>query len=172
MKIELRKWKIDDSRELVSLCNSVDRRYLSNRIPLPYEPSDALSWISKARQIDGLEGVFRAIVVDGRIVGSVNVERKPDIFCVDGDIGYMLLPEYCSKGIATEAVASICSVAFSELALRRISAVVFTENIASVRVLQKNGFEIEGTMRRAAKKNGRLYDLTLFGRVLMPCPIA
>lgn len=171
MKIELRKWTIEDSPALVALCNSVDRRYLSNRLPQPYEPSDALSWISKARQIDGVEGVFRAIVVDGRIVGSVSVERRPDIFCVDGEIGYMLLPEYCGRGIASEAVASICSAAFFELALRRISAVVFSDNAASVRVLQKNGFEHEGTMRRAALKDGRLCDLSLFGRVLMPCPI-
>ncbi len=171
MKIELRKWTMEDAPDLVALCGSVDRRYLSNRLPQPYEQSDALSWISKARQIDGLEGVFRAIVVDGRIVGSVSVERRPDVFCVDGEIGYMLLPEYCGRGFASEAVGSICSIAFFELALRRISAVVFSDNAASVRVLEKNGFEHEGTMRRAALKDGRICDLLLFGRVLMPCPI-
>lgn len=171
MKIELKKWDIEDSKGLVELCNNVDRRYLSNRIPSPYEESDALSWISKVRHIDGLEGVFRAIKVDGKIVGSISVERKPDIFCIDAEIGYMILPEYCSKGIATEAVAAICGSAFFELPIRRISAVVFADNIASTKVLQRNGFELEGTMRRAAAKNEKIYDLLLFGRMIMPCPI-
>ena len=171
MKIELRKWRIEDKDELIELCNNVDRKFLSNRMPIPYEASDALAWISKVRQIDGIEGVYRAIVVDGRIVGNISVERKPDIFHIDGEIGYMILPEYYSRGIATEAVASICSTAFFELSLRRISAVVIADNKASIRVLEKNGFEQEGTMHRAATKNGNIYDICLMGRVLLPCPI-
>lgn len=171
MRVELRKWEIEDYKELAEICNRVDRRYLSNRIPLPYNESDALSWISKARQIDGIEGIFRAVVADDKIVGNISVERKADIFCVDAEIGYMILPEYCSKGVASEAVAAICGTAFFELSLRRISAVVFADNIASVKVLKKNGFELEGTMRRAASKNDKIYDLLLFGRLLMPCPI-
>ena len=171
MKIELKKWNIEDSKSLVELCNSIDRRYLSNRIPSPYEESDALSWISKVRQIDGTEGVFRAITADGKIVGSISVECRPDIFNIDAEIGYMILPEYCSKGIATEAVAEICGTAFFELPIRRISAMVFADNIASAKVLHKNGFELEGTMRRAAIKDNKIYDLLLFGRLLMPCPI-
>lgn len=171
MKIELKKWKIEDKDELINLCNKVDRRYLSNHIPAPYETSDALAWISKVRQIDGIDGVYRAIVADGEIVGSISVERRHDIFCIDGEIGYMILPEHSSKGIATEAVASICSTAFFELSLRRISAVVIADNKASIRVLRKNGFELEGTMRRAATKDGNIYDICLLGRVLLPCPI-
>lgn len=162
---------MEDKDELIELCNNVDRKFLSNRIPAPYEASDALAWISKVRQIDGIEGVYRAIVVDDRIVGNISVERKPDIFHIDGEIGYMILPEYYSRGIATEAVASICSTAFFELSLRRISAVVIADNKASIRVLEKNGFELEGTMHRAATKNGNIYDICLMGRVLLPCPI-
>lgn len=171
MKVELKKWKIEDYKELMEICNRADRRYLSNRISLPYTESDALSWISKAKQIDDYEGVFRAIVADGKIVGSISVERKPDIFCVDAEIGYMILPEYSAKGIATEAVAAICGIAFFDLSLSRISAVVLADNIASIKVLEKNGFEFEGTLRRAASKNGKIYDLRLYGRLLMPCPI-
>ena len=171
MKVELRKWRLEDKDGLINLCNNIDRKFLSNRMPIPYETSDALAWISKVRQIDGIEGVYRAITVDGRIVGNISVERKPDIFHIDGEIGYMVLPEFYSMGIATQAVASICSAAFFDLSLRRISAVVIADNKASVRVLQKNGFELEGTMHRAAEKDGNIYDLCLFGRVLLPCPI-
>lgn len=171
MKVELRKWNIEDSKRVVELYNRVDRRYMSNRISLPYEQSEALSWISKIRQIDGIEGVFRAIIVDGDIVGSISVERKPDIFSIDAEIGYMILPEYCNKGIATKAIAAVCGTAFFELPIRRISAVVLADNVASAKALLKNGFELEGTMRRAVMKDDRIYDIQLYGRMLMPCPI-
>ena len=82
-----------------------------------------------------------------------------------------VIRQFAEKGIATEAVAEICGTAFFELSIRRISAIVFADNIASAKVLQKNGFELEGTMRRAAIKDNKIYDLLLFGRLLMPCPI-
>lgn len=61
---------------------------------------------------DGKDGVFRAIVADGKIVGSISVEQKTDVYCKDGEIGYLLLTDCWSKGIMTEAVRQICAVAF------------------------------------------------------------
>ena len=42
---------------------------------------------------EGVDGTFRAMVVDGKIVGSVSIERKADIYRLDGELGYMLLGE-------------------------------------------------------------------------------
>lgn len=42
---------------------------------------------------DGKDGIFRAIVADGKIVGSISVEQKSDVYCKDGEIGYLLLTD-------------------------------------------------------------------------------
>ena len=56
---------------------------------------------------DGKEGVWRAIVVDGQIVGSISVESLADENYAVGAIGYMILTPFWSRGIGTEAVRQI-----------------------------------------------------------------
>ena len=36
MKVELKKWALDDKKQLMDICNSVERDYLSDRLPYPY----------------------------------------------------------------------------------------------------------------------------------------
>ena len=55
----------------------------------------------------------------------------------------MLLTEHWSKGFATDAVTQICEIAFRELDLDKITAKVYERNIASIRVLGKNGFDFD-----------------------------
>ncbi|NLX18610.1 MAG: GNAT family N-acetyltransferase, partial [Desulfobulbus sp.] len=45
----------------------------------------------------------------------------------------------------TEAVRQICEMAFRDLRLRSITGEVFKENLASIRVLEKNGFSLKET---------------------------
>ena len=80
MKVELRKWCLADKKELKELCNAVDRTYLSDRLPNPYTEDDANWWLNMVAKSEGIDGTFRAMVVDGKIVGSVSVERKADIY--------------------------------------------------------------------------------------------
>ena len=114
---------------------------------------------------DGKDGVFRAIAADDKIVGNISVEQKSDVYCKDGEIGYLLLTDFWSKGIATEAVCQICAEAFSELDIIRITGLVYAANIASARVLEKNGFAREGLQRNAVYKDGKIYDLCIFGKL-------
>ena len=45
---------------------------------------------------EGKKGVFREIVVDGKIVGTISVEQKDDVYRKDSEIGYYLLQEVYS----------------------------------------------------------------------------
>ena len=103
MAVELVKWSPVLKLELIDVCNSVDRSFLSNRLPFPYTESSADWWLGMVSEHDGKDGVFRAVVVDGKVVGNISVEQKADVYCRDGEIGYLLLTEYWSKGIMTEA---------------------------------------------------------------------
>ena len=165
MKVTLKQWNPDLKKELMKVCNLVDRSFLSNRLPYPYTEKAADWWLGMVSEHDGKDGVFRAVVVDGTVVGNISVEQKADVYCKDGDIGYLLLTEYWSKGIMTEAVRQICEIAFSELDIIRITGLVYAPNVASQRVLVKNGFIQEGLQKNAVWKEGRVYDLFLYGKL-------
>ena len=160
MAINLHTWTPADKPALMVLCNAVDRTFLSDRLPYPYTEADADWWLGMVAENDGKEGVWRAIVVDGQIVGSISVERMADENRAAGSMGYMILTPFWSRGIGTEAVRQICGIAFQELALERIIGEVFPENLASARVLEKNGFRLEET--RAVVKGGTAVDVRVY----------
>ena len=124
----------------MTLCNAVDRTFLSDRLPYPYTEADADWWLGMVAENDGKEGVWRVIVADGQIVGSLSVERMADENRAAGSIGYMILTPFWSQGIGTETVRKLYGMAFQELALERIIGEVFPENLAPVRVLEKMAF--------------------------------
>ena len=158
LKLELRHWTQADAMELTSLCNAVDRRFLSDRLPNPYTEKDAEEWLKMVSENEAVTGIYRAIVYDRKLIGSISVEKKDD----DAEIGYMLLDEYTNKGIATEAVKQVCTIAFKVLSLEQITANVFQPNSASIRVLLNNGFKYKGAITNAVIKDGTVYDLLIY----------
>ena len=158
MKIEIKQWALSDAKELTSLCNAVDRRFLSDRLPNPYTEKDAEEWLKMVSENEAVSGIYRAIVYDGKLIGSISVEKKDD----DAEIGYMLLNEYSNKGLATEAVKQVCTFAFKVLSLEQITANVFQPSIASIRVLLKNSFKYKSAIPKAVIKDGNVYDLLIY----------
>jgi RimJ/RimL family protein N-acetyltransferase len=67
------------------------------------------------------------------------------------------------RGHGTAAVRLAARYAFEELRLAKLEAAVFVGNVASRRIFEKNGFTLEGTIRRAVRKRGRFVDEWLFG---------
>ena len=135
MKIEDKELKDN----LIEICNKVDRSFLSDRLPYPYTEASADWYLGMVAEHDSKDGVFRAIIADGKVIGNISVEQKSDVYGKDGDIGDLLLTDYWSKGIMIEAVRQICEIAFSELSIIRITGLVSAPNIASQRVLEKMG---------------------------------
>lgn len=165
MQIQLRPWQDADAAQLAALCDGVDRRFLSDRLPSPYTLQDAQNWLAMVSRQEGKEGLFRAIVWDGALVGMISVERKPDVYRVDGELGYSLRTDCWSRGIMTRAVAEICPLAFHTLGLVRISGLVYEANLGSRRVLEHNGFVLEGTLKNAVIKNGQIQNLCLYAKL-------
>lgn len=65
----------------------------------------------------------------------------------------------------TEAVRQICDTAFRGQDIIRITGLVYEPNTASRKVLEKNGFVLEGVMKNAVIKNGNIYDLCIYGKL-------
>ncbi len=78
------------------------------------------------------------------------------------EIGYLIVPSEYGKGYATEAVGIISDYFFLLRDIVRIQAIIDNRNIASIRVLEKNGFKKEGTIRKLAFIKGKWEDGVLY----------
>jgi RimJ/RimL family protein N-acetyltransferase len=65
----------------------------------------------------------------------------------DVDIGYALLPEFCSQGYAFESASAVMLYASEKLGLKRVVAVTNADNKSSIRLLEKMGFKYERMVR-------------------------
>lgn len=60
------------------------------------------------------------------------------------EVGYSVVPEARGRGVATEVVGALVAFAFSHPAVDRVVAHTSDENVASTKVLQRNGFDRVG----------------------------
>jgi ribosomal-protein-alanine N-acetyltransferase len=80
-------------------------------------------------------------------------------------LGYWIGAPYARRGHMTRAVAAAVGFGFSSLRLHRIEAACIPNNVASARVLERNGFQKEGFARAYLRINGAWRDHLLFGLV-------
>ena len=79
------------------------------------------------------------------------------------EIGYWIADENKCNGYATEAVKAIVRYAFEYMHMHRVSAQCSTKNNASMHVLKKAGFEIEGIAHDSIKHHGQYVSIAWFG---------
>jgi [ribosomal protein S5]-alanine N-acetyltransferase len=81
-----------------------------------------------------------------------------------GNLGYWVAQRLNGRGWATRAVGEAVEIAFGELDLQRLEAGKLVDNVASQRVLEKNGFEGIGLARRYFQIAGEWRDHFLYQR--------
>lgn len=166
MNIELKKWSEANFAAIGDIFTRCDRSYLSDGLPMPYTQEHARGWYeSTVLPREGKDGLYRVIWVDGAPAGIVTLSRGSDVYRTDAELGYLLLDAYKGRGVMTAAIGMACAEAFDCLDILRISARVFSSNAASIRVLEKNGFALEGRAPRAVIKDGKILDLLHYGRL-------
>lgn len=106
-----------------------------------------------------------AIEVDGTAIGSIAAFRQQNIHFRCAELGYYIAEKYWGKGITTEAVKKVCDFIFANTDIIRIFAEPFAENVASCKVLEKAGFQYEGTLRSNAVKCGRVRDMKMYSLI-------
>lgn len=79
------------------------------------------------------------------------------------EVGYEIHPSHWRHGYATEALQAALSYAAQTGEMERVGAIVFTENVASQQMLEKNGFSWEGTLRRYMRQGDRAHDVHVYG---------
>jgi [ribosomal protein S5]-alanine N-acetyltransferase len=92
------------------------------------------------------------------MVGAVRMSRDSG----EHELYYHLGKPWWGLGYATEAASAVVDQIFSMPLVHRVSAEVVAENIASVRVLEKNGMRQEGRLRGKFFKDGIYRDLYVY----------
>lgn len=80
------------------------------------------------------------------------------------EVGYMLLNEYCGQGYGSEALQALCAFLL-DADFHKLKALVVEGNWPSRRILEKNGFMLEGTIRDNYLLNGRWVNDWMLGRL-------
>lgn len=100
-----------------------------NMILSKKEENDAINWVITEKGSDSLIG----------IIGLFRTQHEH----FRSELGYMILPQHHGKGYVTEAIATVLSFGFNTINLHSVNAIIDTNNLASARVLEKNGFRKE-----------------------------
>jgi RimJ/RimL family protein N-acetyltransferase len=162
--LRVRSWRKSDLGALVRHANNPNiAANLRDQFPHPYTRRDGAEYLSYVRDVD-VETSF-ALEFDGEAIGGIGFLLGTDIARRTAEMGYWLSELYWGRGLATRAAQAASDWAFEHYKLTRIFAQVFAHNTASMRVLEKAGFEREGVMRKSAVKNGLVLDQVLYAKV-------
>ena len=165
-RLLLRRVDKNDIKEVFALrSNPETMKYIPR--PLVKTDQDALDHIAMIEnKIETNEGINWAITLNDnpKLIGIIGHYRiKPEHY--RAEIGYMILPEFNGKGIVTEAVREVVKYGFDIIKLHSIEAIIDPENLASAKVLEKNGFIKEAHLKENEFYEGRFLDSVIYSIV-------
>ena len=163
--VVLRTWSPEHKEALVQQANdrTVWRNLLSG-FPHPYTQEDADSWVSFVSQAE--PSLHLCIQVEGKVAGGIGIIVGTGTEEKTGQFGYWLGRAYWGKGIATAAARIMVEHARAHMEVARLQAPVFEWNPASMRVLEKVGFQREAVLRKSVFKDEQLIDSVMYAYIL------
>lgn len=166
MNCEIRAWRTEDKNALAAMLNNKNiLNNLRDGLPYPYTADDAEEYIAAMLSADQTKTFAFAVAAEQVLVGSIGAFRCENIHFRTAELGYYIGEPYWGRGFGTSAVKQVCNYIFKHTDIIRIFAEPFARNAASCRVLEKAGFQLEGTLRSNAVKNGSVLDMKLYALV-------
>lgn len=163
MEFTLEKFRPEFAASLArNADNPAIARNLRNVFPNPYTPDDASEYIEMMLRCGDEKQFCRAVVVNGEAVGSIGFFMQSDVYEKSAEIGYWLGESFQKHGIITKAVGILCDTAFEHYGAERVFAEPYERNYGSRKVLENNGFTLEGTIRNGVYKNGELINYCIY----------
>jgi ribosomal-protein-alanine N-acetyltransferase len=156
-RVLLRPYRADDRARFVALMTNAEvMRHVGGT--MPPDKADHLfdAHIRVGQPYERLFCAWAAELSDSReYVGGASLLRNTDEDALE--IGYLLMPRFWGRGLATEIARLVLAHAHRELDLVRVIATVDLDNAASIRVIEKSGMTLA---RRARDDDGEylLYE--------------
>jgi len=160
----IRPLQAQDAESIARHANNLQiANQLRDAFPHPYSQEDAEAFIAICNGQVPAQNF--AIVVEGEAAGVIGVKLNNDIERFSAEIGYWLGAAYWGRGISTEVLKRFSSFAMEHFSLNRLYALPFSDNMPSIRVLEKAGYTREGVLSQSAYKNGKFKDQCLYALV-------
>jgi L-phenylalanine/L-methionine N-acetyltransferase len=159
--LQIRRAEPDDYSAVYELFKNP--KVYSGTLQLPYPSRE--QW--RRRLAETSEGRYNLVAVVGdRVIGMVGVETftRPRRSHV-GRIGICVHDEWQGKGVGTALMRAILDLADNWLNLRRLELEVYADNESAIGLYERMGFEVEGTLRQHAFRDGQYVDSKMMGRL-------
>jgi putative acetyltransferase len=161
VNIVVRHAEPEDYRELQRIYSG--RRAVAGTLQLPLQSEEKL----RKRLSEMPEGTHHLVAcVDGEVVGELGlgVSTNPRTRHT-GNIGMAVHDDWQGKGIGTALMEAALDLADNWLNLTLIELRVYTDNAAGIALYETFGFEVEGTHRRLAFRDGEYVDAYSMARL-------
>ena len=133
-RLTIKKIKKTDKKQLVDLIGDFRISKTLSNVPYPYTDKDAEYWLNDVKNSKFKLNIF----LDNILIGGVGLTLAEDDFY---ELGYWLGVEYWGQGYATESVRGLLGYVKTNTPYEKFKANVYKENVASAKVLEKNGFK-------------------------------
>lgn len=159
-ELVLRAVRLEDAEGLNELSNLPGS--MSGTLGLPFR-----SLATTCRQIESAPdgNMHLAALLDGRIVGTAGLERFHRRRRHVANLGMAVHDDFTGRGIGTALLAALVDAADNWLQIRRLELTVYVDNAPAIALYRKFGFEVEGTHRDYAFRNGHYVDVLAMARV-------
>ncbi|HVO74747.1 MAG TPA: GNAT family protein [Ignavibacteriaceae bacterium] len=157
---EIRSYRINDTEGLIKYANNRSVSInLRDGFPFPYTIQDAIDWIDFTIH---QEPQTNFAIATQELIGGIGITLQGDVHRKSAEIGYWLGEPFWGRGIITKALVAMSNYAFNNFDLIRLYAYVFETNPASMRVLEKAGYKLEGRLRKSIIKDGQILDQLIY----------
>jgi len=124
-----------------------------------------------ARLTDDDEGVGLVVEVDGGLIGFVQYFEEPDPDYRHASIDIVLHPDWCNRGLGTDALRALVRHLFDDLGHHRITIDPTVSNARAIASYRKVGFRDVGVMRRYERANDGTWRDSLLMDLLADDPL-
>ncbi len=134
-----------------------------NTLQMPYRSLESVrEQLTKCGEGDHI----LVAAIDDEVVGVIGLHTssRPRVNH-RGEIGMMVRDDWHGKGVDTAMMRAVIDLADKWLNLARIELTVFTDNESAIALYRKFGFEIEGTHRKYAFRDGDFVDAYAMARI-------
>jgi putative acetyltransferase len=153
-----------ETRDAEALCATFNApKAMAGTLQLPMPTADM--W--RKRIADAApEDYFLVAEVKGEVVGNAGLHaagraRRRHA----GAVGMSVRDDWHGRGVGTALMNAIVDIADNWLNYQRLELTVYTDNAAAIALYRKFGFEIEGTHRRYAFRDGKYVDAHAMARL-------
>ena len=163
MEVTVRRTEPADYEALQRLFSGP--RVIAGTLQLPFPSAEM--W--RQRLSEPQEGTISLVAcVDDEVVGEISLHTSPTRWRMRhvAGINMAVRDDWQGKGVGTALMQAVLDLADNWLNLTRIELLVYTDNAPAIALYEKFGFEIEGTHRRMAFRDGEFVDGYAMARIV------